>query len=180
MRKLYFLMILTCVVLLAGCESTQSKIDKLETQKQESQARLDAVKQRISTLQAQSNKLVRDLQANHNQTMTLIRDNPGTVACIASGVIIVGDENTFSKDLKEFGTLVGLGCIAVYLFDEDFQKSADDFVAKIEQASNLEKKLQADINALKPKVEEETRQWKSEKVVYDDLAAQIQKLQSEL
>lgn len=172
---------LTCIfVLIAGnaCTSVEAQIKELESQKQSSQQLLDTINKNISSLQSQSNKLTNELRTNHNQTIAFVRDHPGVVACIASGTIAMDDDNVFSDDIKNLGEAVGLICLAIYIGSEDFQKSVDNFLVELKESSDREKNLQAQIDAIKPKTESETRAWKDEKVKFDALTEEIEKLRA--
>jgi peptidoglycan hydrolase CwlO-like protein len=181
-RTIQFIaLFITICVLIASpaCTSLKAQIKELDSQKQSSQQRLDTLSKNISSLQNQSNKLANELRANRNQTLAFVRDHPGVIACIASGAIAIDEGNVFSDDIEEFGATIGLICAVIYIASEDFQKSVDDFLVKIEAASDREKNLQSQLDALKPKIEAETRAWKNEKVTFDALTTKIQKLRSE-
>ncbi|MBK8464858.1 MAG: hypothetical protein IPL32_03425 [Chloracidobacterium sp.] len=175
-----------CLVLTSfGCgwirqSKIQSELDDLRPKKAVLQMRLDGAYKRYESLLNQSNKLTSDLKANHNAAMALLRDNPGTVACIASGTVALSEGNVFSDDAKELGAAVGLFCLGVYIFSEDFQKSADHLVSEINKASSREKTIQSQINGLKPQLAAETRNWQVEKQGFDELSNQISKLEDEL
>lgn len=172
-RNLHFLLILLFAAMLTGCES---QIKKLEAEKLVSRQRLEAVQTEVSYLQNQSQKLNGEIKANHNKTMAMVRQNPGIVSCIAAGGIALEEGNVFSEDLKKMSGLWGLGCAFVYVFDENFQKEVDSFVTEIEQSSEFSKKLQSQINALKPKIEEKKRQLRFEEAACNELQKKIDAL----
>ena len=158
----------------------ESELDGLKPKKALAQARVDAVYRKYQSLESESEKVTAALKANHDAAIALLRDNPGTVACIASGAVALSEGNVFSDDAKELGAAVGLFCLGVYIFSEDFQKSADSLVSEINKASAREKSLRSQLEALKPQLEAETRNWQREKLVVDQLSQEISKLQTEL
>lgn len=184
-RKTLIITALICVTLLPACNLTrksriESELKGLRPQKESSQGRLDAIKQRLASLQSQSGRLTSELSANHNRTMALLRDNPGTVACIASGAVALSETNAFSSEVKELGAGVGLFCLGIYLLSEDFQRSADNLVSALNEASDREESLKSQINALKPKIDAEARSWQAEKKVFDEVSNKIAGLETEL
>ncbi|HYY96605.1 MAG TPA: hypothetical protein VE713_19020 [Pyrinomonadaceae bacterium] len=185
LRSTLCAVVLTGVVVSAGCswwraQSIRSQLKDLGTQKEASQQKLDGLNQKVTSLRDQSNKLANDLRANRNKTMALIRDNPGIVACIASGAVAMSEGNAFSDDIKQMGGAIGLGCLGLYLFSQDFQKSVDNFKEQLDRASELEKSLQSQMDSLKPKLDAETRSWQIEKKSFDELSEKIAALESEM
>ncbi len=180
-RAIHFITMSVAVSVLltsTACTSIEAQIQKLDLQKQSSQQRLAAIGNKRLLLQNQSNKLANELRANHNQTLAFVRDHPGVIACIASGSIVVDEGNVFSDDIKELGAAVGLICVFIYLASEDFQKSVDDFLTEINAASDREKNLQSQLNALRPKIESETQAMNAEKAKLDALTEEIEKLRA--
>jgi peptidoglycan hydrolase CwlO-like protein len=176
---------ITCLLGLFGCGLTrkgriESELKELRAQREASRQRLDSSKQKITSLQSESNKLVNELNANHNRTMALMRDNPGTVACIASGAIALSEGNVFSDDVKELGAKIGLVCLGFYIFSENFQQTADNLVNELNTASDRAENLQHQVDALKLKIDAETRSWQTEKKLFDELSRKIAELELEL
>jgi predicted nucleic acid-binding Zn-ribbon protein len=182
LRTNHLIAILIAVLLLvaaSACTSNEAQIKELDSQRQSSQQRLDAIGKNVSSLRGQSNELTNELRANRNQTLAFVRDHPGIVACIASGAIGLDEGNVFSDDIQEFGATVGLICAVVYIASEDFQKSVDDFISEIDAASDREKNLESRLAAVKSKIESEARAWEDEKVKFDALTEKINKLRAE-
>ena len=168
-----------------GCGLTrkqqiEAELTDLRPKKALSQQRLDGFKQKIVSLQSQSTRLANDLNANHNRTVALLRNNPGTVACIASGAVALSEGNVFSDDVKDIGGKIGLVCLGFYIFSEDFQKTADNLVNELNQASDRAESLQSQLDSLKPTIDAETRSWQTEKKQFDELSEKIAGLESEL
>ena len=184
-KKLLIVAAAIGLTILFGCGLTrkgqiEAELKELRPQREMSQRRLDGWKQRIVSLQSQSNRLTNDLNANHNRTVALLRNNPGTVACIASGAVALSDSNVFSDEVKDIGGKIGLVCLGFYIFSEDFQKTADALVNELNRASDRAEHLQSQLNSLKPKIEADTRAWQTEKKLFDELSTKIAELESEL
>jgi len=158
-------------VAMFGCSSVRkaqinSELQDLKSKKDSSQSRLNSIMQSISALQSQ-------MQSNHSTTLGIIRDNPGKVACIASGAVGLSSSNAFSDDAKQLGTIVGLGCLTGYILNEDFQKETDSFVKELNNSSERETSLHFQID-------QATRAWQDEKTLFDDLSARVDHLNQEL
>ena len=102
------------------------------------------------------------------------------MACIASGTVAISENNIFSDDIKEFGAAIGFGCLAIYIFSEDFQKDVDEFISEIYQSSERDKVLRSQITPFKPKIEAETRIWQTEKKAFDEISQKVTNLELEL
>jgi peptidoglycan hydrolase CwlO-like protein len=182
LRTNHSIAILIAVLLLvaaSACTSNEAQIKELDSQRQLSQQRLDAIGKSVSSLRSKSNELTNELRVNRNQTLAFVRDHPGIVACIASGAIVIDEGNVFSDDIQEFGATVGLICAVIYIASEDFQQSVDDFISEIDAASDREKNLESQLNAIESKIEAGTQAWKDEKVKFDALTEEINKLRAE-
>lgn len=184
-KKILIIAAVIGMTILFGCGLTrkgqiEAELTELRPKREKSQQRLDGWRQRIVSLQSQSSQLTTDLNANHNRTVALLRNNPGTVACIASGAIALSDSNVFSDEVKDIGGKIGLVCLGFYIFSEDFQKTADNLVNELNRASDRAESLQSQLDALKPKLEADTRAWQTEKKSFDELSKKIAELETEL
>jgi peptidoglycan hydrolase CwlO-like protein len=185
-KKLRLVLLITIISgFLTGCQffrkyQIESELQQLKPRQESLKQSLDSKKAGISTLQNRINKLTGDLSQNHNTTLTQMRNNPGKVACAASGTIAVTESNAFSKDLKELGTAIGLGCLAFYIFNEDFQKEVDEFVIEINKSSDRDKSFRSEIDSIKPKIESETKSLQTDKKAFDEITLKISDLEKEL
>src|SRR5262249_43765702 len=160
LRKTILIGSLIWVVALFGCSrksQIESKLKQLNAQKGVSQQRLDMVEQKISSLQAQLNNLTNAYNANRNETLELMRNNPGKVVCGASGAVALSKGNIFSDEFKQLAAKFGLGCIGAYFIFPNFQKEVDAFIEEINNSSQRAKGLQAQLDSLRPKIDEETQ-----------------------
>jgi septal ring factor EnvC (AmiA/AmiB activator) len=182
-QKTFFVVTLLCVAVLMGCgekEALEKQIKDVESQRSASEQRLTSQNQKITALQNQSNQLASDKRANHNKTLAFMRNNIGTVGCLAVAGIVISDDNAFSKDVKELSGAVGLICLGVFLFSEDFRKNVDLVVTELNAASKRDKALKAQVDALQPKIEAEQKIWSAEKKEFDRLTSEISGLRTRL
>lgn len=178
-QKTIFVVTLLCVALLVGCgekEAIEKQIKDIESQKSASEERLTSQNQKITALQNQSNQIASDKRANQSKTTAFMKDNIGTVGCLAAAGIVISDDNVFSKDVKELSGAVGLLCLTVLIFNEDFRKNVDIVVTELTAASKRDKAFKAQIDALQPKIEAEQKIWAAEKKEFDRLASEISSL----
>jgi outer membrane murein-binding lipoprotein Lpp len=185
-NKLVFtFLIITFLTFLPGCQiyrkyQIESELKQLKPQQELLKQSMENKNRNLSVLQTQANKLNTELTANHNATVALLRNNPGKVACMASGTVAISENNIFSEDIKELGAAIGIGCLAIYIFSEDFQKEVDEFVEEINQSSERDKLLRSQIVYFKPKIEAEKRIWQTEKKAFDEISQKVTNLEMEL
>jgi chromosome segregation ATPase len=182
LRMRFFIGILMCAAVLTACDESTAILDKIkqaESQQALSQQRMEGLKQKLSSLQNQSNDLAKRLRTRNSEIADYMSNHKVAIACMVAAGYKLRGSNMFSEEVENIISLGTVGCF-LGLLSDDFRQEVVDVIAELERADTDIKNLQSQIDAIKPKMEIEKTSLAIEKAEFDSLSKKIQELQAEL
>ena len=182
-----FLLLLVFISVISsfGCSiirknQIKSELEKLEPQKTASAQKLSEINNKIQSLENDVKTLQSNIKKRTDLTLSYMKENAGTVACMASVGYSLGDDNLFSKDVNDFINTVSVVCAVITVFSEDFRNNVDKVVNTIDQSDRAIKTWKIQIAEINDELKTYYQVGEQEKKLYSVLDNKIKGLKSEL
>jgi septal ring factor EnvC (AmiA/AmiB activator) len=169
----------------SGCpylrkKQIRAELEKLSPQKETSERKLSEIGQKLETLKSSAEELEKNIKNRANWTLSYMGQHKLAIACMASVGYSIGDDNLFSDDINEIVNTATVLCIGSVIFFEDFRNEVIEVVGTLEKSDKAIKDWQAQLERTNKVIAEGVEIWEEEKAIYNDLSAQVEKLENEL
>ncbi|BAZ04134.1 hypothetical protein [Calothrix sp. NIES-3974] len=157
-----------------------SNIKQLEQQANLLSQRMVGRQQNISNLELQRNQLAADIRNYKSRVEAFMLRHKNAIACMGAVGVSLDENNQYSQDVKDFASVVGVICGVAVIGNEEFRNEVLSVVDQLTQADNHTKNLQNNLRTVQSQLDAENQLIVQEKSQANQLAADIQKLQSQL
>lgn len=168
-----------------GCNNFRIKeikaeLEKLESQKTISEKKLNEINGKILLFENDVKTFQSNIRKRSDWTLSYMKENAGTVACMASLGYSVGKDNLFSKDVNDLINAVSVVCAVVAIFSEDFRNNVVQVVNTIDESDKAIKTWLIQIEKINENLKIEYGFRDKEQEIYQSLNNEIKTLKNEL
>lgn len=157
-----------------------SNIKQVEQQANLLSQRMVGRQQNISNLELQRNQLAADIRNYKSRVEAFMLRHKNAIACMGAVGVSLDENNQYSQDVKDFASVVGVICGVAVIGNEEFRNEVFSVVDQLTQADNNTKNLQNNLRTVQSQLDAENQQLVQEQSQANQLAADIQRLQSQL
>lgn len=156
-----------------------SNIKQLEQQANLLSQRMVGRQENISNLELQRNQLAADIRNYKSRVEAFMLRHENAIACMGAVGVSLDENNQYSQDVKDFASVVGVICGVAVIGNEEFRNEVFSVVDQLTQADNHTKNLQNNLRTVQSQLDTENQQLVQEQSQANQLAADIQRLQSQ-
>lgn len=184
-KTFLFAVILTVIFSSFGCNSFRIKaikteLENLEPKKAASEKRVNQLDEKILRLESDVKTLQSNIRKRADWTLSYMKENAGTVACMASVGYSIGKDNLFSEDVNEVINAASVVCAIITIFSEDFRNNVIQVVDAIDESDKAIKTWETQIAKINQNLKSEYGFRKQEQEIRQSLDTEIRALKTEL
>lgn len=168
-----------------GCNSFRIKaikadLENLEPKKTASEKRLNQINGNIRRMESDVKTFQTNVKKRADWTLSYLKENAGTVACMASVGYSIGEDNLFSEDVNDVINAASVVCAVVAIFSEDFRNNVIQVVDTVDESDKAIKTWETQIAKINQNLKNESDLRNQEQKIYQSLDNEIKALKSEL
>ncbi len=181
-KKSSFVLILTFVVLLSGCQTRKEKvlseIRRAEAQREVVQGRLDFHRRRLDSLNSQILERGRETETANGKILTALSNH--RVATVCSVALGLRGSGLMPMVIARLTSMIVIACGVAYVVSDDVNSEMKALTHSLEEINGELLNLEARIDALRVEVASVDSMLKTEQSNLNLLDQNLNKLKSEL